>query len=233
MAEQDEKTESDAPDGADFATENTGTDAPGDGQDEKDATREAPTSLEDILAALDDDKRSAIDRELKNRDRELRKARNEARNLRERVREAEPKAAEAEERKTDSEKVAELNAALKAEAEGMRNRLVAAEVKAAAAERFTDPGDAVAFLDLSALLDDSLEPDSEAIGDALADLLERKPHLAKADPKPRPPAANRSQGTSGNPAPSIDSQIAEARKSGNHELAIHLELQKLSATTLK
>jgi len=240
MAENEEKTD-DAQGGGDTVTEDKGTEAAAEGTDTSGSERDAKTdegagsALDELLASLSGDQRSAIEQELEERERrELRKARNEARNLRERLHKAEPKAAEAEERsKSAEQKVDELNATLKAEAEGLRNRLVAETVRASAAQKFTDPGDAVAFLDMTTLLDDDLEPDPVAIGDALDDLLERKPHLAKADPKPRPPAANRSQGTSGNPAPSIDSQISDARKAGNHELAIHLELQKLGATALK
>lgn len=232
MAENEEKTVDDAQDGDATVTEDTAADDAG--QDTK-ANEGSGSALDDLLASLPDDQRAAIDRELEERERrELRKARNEARNLRERLHQAEPKAAEAEERsKSAEQKVEELNATLKAEAEGLRHRLVAETIRATAAEKFTDPGDAVAFLDPSSLLDDDLEPDSQAIADAIDDLLDRKPHLAKPDPKPRPPAATRSQGTSGNPAPGLDSQIADARKAGNHDLAIQLELQKIGLTSLK
>src|SRR5690606_24279189 len=80
------------------------------------------------------------------------------------------------------------NAARAAEAEqrvqALTERAVRAEVRAVAAADFADPADAVAFLDLSAYVDDDGEIDSDRIKADLADLLERKPHLAKAAAEP-------------------------------------------------
>lgn len=82
------------------------------------------------------------------------------------------------------------------------SRAVKSEVKAQAANLFTDPEDAAAFLDLSKYAADlDGEIDAEQIGADLSDLLERKPHLAKAAPAPEPrrtPAPDPSQGSSGN-----------------------------------
>lgn len=74
-------------------------------------------------------------------------------------------------------------------------RAVRGEVKALAAGTFTDLEDAVLNLgDLTRFVGDDGEIDDKAIGDELANVIERKPHLAKktepADP-PRPGAPSR------------------------------------------
>lgn len=77
-------------------------------------------------------------------------------------------------------------------------RILRSEIKAAAGSKFTDPSDALAYLDLEEFdVDDNGDVDEEAIADALADLLEKKPYLAaqggkvqfdSARGKPRPGA---------------------------------------------
>lgn len=58
-------------------------------------------------------------------------------------------------------------------------RIVRSEIRALAAGTFADPADAVAFLNPDDFgVNDDLEPDSEAIKAALAELLKSKPHLA-------------------------------------------------------
>lgn len=110
--------------------------------------------------------------------------------------------------KTESERLAakvERSAQREAKATA---RAVAAEVRAAAGE-FADPGDAVDVLmrDPSQYVDADGEIDTDAIGAALTDLLERKPHWAKpepaapaAEPKPKP-KPDPGQGSRGAPAP--------------------------------
>lgn len=191
-----------------------------------------PASVDELIAALDEDAQKLLRAELTRRDSDARKARNEAKNLRTRLNEATPKAAAhddaVEAQKSAEEKAAELNNTLKSDNEGLRKRLVGAQVRVMAADRFADPDDAAAFLDPNDYLGDDLEPDADGIRDALEDLLTRKPHLAKADPKPRPPAPTKAQGTSGNGTPSVDQQIVTARRNGNHDEARRLELSKLS-----
>jgi len=76
---------------------------------------------------------------------------------------------------------------------------VRSEVRALAAGEFADPDDAHAFLDLDDFVSDDGEIDADGIRSSLADLLKRKPHLAKpADNSPRRPAPDRTQGSSGN-----------------------------------
>lgn len=57
-------------------------------------------------------------------------------------------------------------------------RIAKAEVKAAAKGRFADPSDVGLYLDLSEFVDEDGEVDTDAIDEALTDLLEKKPHLA-------------------------------------------------------
>lgn len=81
-------------------------------------------------------------------------------------------------------------------------RIVRAEVRALAAETFADPQDAV--LNLQSRLDDfdvdedGNVTDVEDLKTALADLLKRKPHLAK---KGKAPKADPSQGSRGDTLP--------------------------------
>lgn len=58
-------------------------------------------------------------------------------------------------------------------------RLLKAEVRAAATGKLSDPADALKFLDLSTFeVGDDGELDSDAINDAIADLITSKPYLA-------------------------------------------------------
>jgi hypothetical protein len=74
------------------------------------------------------------------------------------------------------------------------------QIKALAAEKFADPEDPPGFLDVTRYASEDGEIDTDAIRADLDDLLARKPHLGKPDPKPRPPAPTRAQGSSGNGA---------------------------------
>ncbi|MFJ5973520.1 hypothetical protein [Streptomyces sp. NPDC093060] len=98
--------------------------------------------------------------------------------------------------KSELEKATAKAERLEAAAKAATARAVRAEVKAAAGE-FTDPEDAVAFLDLAKYTSDDGEIDAEAISVDLADLLERKPHLRRAvqEPQKKPaPRPDPSQG---------------------------------------
>ncbi|WP_461296330.1 hypothetical protein [Streptomyces harbinensis] len=64
-------------------------------------------------------------------------------------------------------------------------QLVRAEAVAAATGRFTDPEDAVRFLDLPALTKGG-EVDRRAVRKAVDELLTARPYLAAAKPAPRP-----------------------------------------------
>jgi hypothetical protein len=76
-----------------------------------------------------------------------------------------------------------------ARAEAATKRALTAEVRAAASE-FADSDDAIAFLDLSAYVDEGGEINTEQIRTDLTALLERKPHLRKPTPPPADPAAD-------------------------------------------
>lgn len=59
------------------------------------------------------------------------------------------------------------------------DRIVRSEVRAAAAGKLTDPADALVYLDLDSFeVDDDGNIDEDAVADAIADLIKRKPYLA-------------------------------------------------------
>ncbi|MFD4394654.1 hypothetical protein [Kitasatospora sp. NPDC058478] len=145
----------------------------------------------------------------------IRKANSEAEGLRKRLRELEPLAAKARELE-DAQKTAEQRAADRAEqaeqrAVAFRDRAVRAEVKSLAAAGFADPDDALGALDLASYVDAGGDIDNERIAADLDDLLQRKPHWAKAAPDagPRRPAPDRTQGSSGNGARTPNDPAAE------------------------
>ncbi|MDH6224355.1 hypothetical protein [Streptomyces sp. MJP52] len=134
----------------------------------------------------------------------IRKANSEAKALRERLKALEPLAQKAKEledaQKTEQERLTEQLTQAQERIRTVQQRAVRSEVRALAAAEFADPDDAHAFLSLDSYVDDDGEIDAAAIQQDLADLLKRKPHLAKSsgDVSPRPPRPDRSQGSSGN-----------------------------------
>lgn len=92
-------------------------------------------------------------------------------------------------------------ARVEADREVARERLLD-KIEAKAGGRFADPADAAALLLREGDADDFLDGskvDADAIAEALDDLLERKPYLAKADNKPtvKQPRPDKSQGNRG------------------------------------
>ena len=132
----------------------------------------------------------------------LKKKNSEAENLRKRLKELEPLAKRAQEledaQKTEAERLNDQLSAARERAEKAVRAAVASKVEALARD-FADPEDAVGSLDLTAFVDDDGVIDTDAIKEALADLLKRKPHWARPDEGgPRRPAPDRTQGSSGN-----------------------------------
>ena len=173
-----------------------GDEADGDGDDGHGGGE--PQNLGDVMATLDTPAQRIVRAAVN-------KKNTENRNLRQKLSAAETKARkydEAQEADRGADEVAaEREREANERAQRATERMVRSEIRALAAARFADPEDAPAFLgEVSEFLAEDGEPDSDSIGSALDDLLERKPHLAKptSDPsKPRPPAPNRAQGTSG------------------------------------
>lgn len=97
--------------------------------------------------------------------------------------------------KTELERAQEAAQKNAERAQAYLNSAVTAKIEALATG-FADPSDAVSSLDAKSFTNESGEIDSAAIKDALADLLTRKPHWAKA-PETRTPAPNPAQGSSG------------------------------------
>ncbi|WP_031189817.1 MULTISPECIES: hypothetical protein [Streptomyces] len=127
----------------------------------------------------------------------------EAKSLRERLKELEPLARKAKEledaQKSEAERLNEQLAEAQDRIRTVQQRAVRSEVRALAASNFADPDDAHAFLDLDSFVDTDGEIDTDGISRSLADLLKRKPHLAKPSAEgPRSPRPDRTQGSSGN-----------------------------------
>lgn len=128
-------------------------------------TPEAPAAgktptLEDLLADLDEDRRTAVLGQVS-------KARSEAKNLRERLKAAEPKAAQYDQAQA-AQQTAEQRAQQQAQEAEQRataaNRRVArAEIKAALAGVVDDPDEIVDDLDLSRFLDGDGDVDATAV----------------------------------------------------------------------
>lgn len=107
-------------------------------------------------------------------------------------------------------------------------RILSAEVRASAAGKLADPQDALRFIDLSSFeVADDGSVDGSAITAAIEDLIKTKPYLAVQDGKRFQGTAD--AGARNESAPSIDQQIAEATKAGDHARAIALKRQKAYA----
>ncbi|MFC3986443.1 hypothetical protein [Streptosporangium jomthongense] len=156
-------------------------------------TVEAPaTETSESSASLGEAGKRALERERKARyeaSRALREAQNQLKKFQDRD-------------KSDLERATARAEGAESRIQGLVTKAVRAEVRALASSQFADPADAVAFLDLSSYADEDGEIDAERIQADLAELLERKPHLAKKAPQPEPearrPAPDRTQASSAN-----------------------------------
>lgn len=134
---------------------------------------------------------------------EIEKLRREAAKYRTKASDLEPLARRAQEledaQKSEAQRLGEQLTAAQDRFKAVQQRAVRAEVRALAAAEFADPDDAHAFLDLDGFVSDDGDIDTDGIRSGLAELLKRKPHLAKpADNSPRAPRTDRTQGSSGN-----------------------------------
>lgn len=170
------------------------------------ASQTGAATTDDANAELGDSGKKAIQAE-----REARKAAEKS------AKEANDRAAalEAKEQGREAEHVAALEAQrAKDEAlAGANKRIVSAELRAAATGKLADPLDALAFIDITdfEVSDDGSVKDAE-ITAAIADLIERKPHLAaRGGSNTTGPQPDRSQGaTAGTGGPSTSQQFAAA-----------------------
>jgi hypothetical protein len=115
-----------------------------------------------------------------------------------------------------------------AQAEVVRERALD-RVEVLAAKSFTDPADARMFL--AASVEDFLDSgsiDSEAINEALADLLKARPYLAIG--APRRFSGTGDGGYRGTKPKDLDSQIAEAQAKGDISAYLRLQHQKFPTT---
>lgn len=159
-----------APESAQPASEGEQSGADREGRAEATETSDAPTP--EKLASEVAELRAALAKANKDAERNRRKA------------------AEFEEAaKSESEKA--LDAARREGAEQVRSelsrRLLEQEVRVAAAGRFTDPSDAVRFIDLDSIgVDESGQVDQKALAAALDGLAESKSYLLRQDPSRGP-----------------------------------------------
>ena len=129
--------------------------------------------------------------------------------------------------KSDLDKAVERATAAEQKVQAATARAVRAEVRALA-DGFADREDAVLNLgDLTKYAGKDGEVDADAITAELAKVLERKPHLARANGSPRSPAPDPSQGPRG--PVDIDALIRDAESKGNVRESIRLKTQKLHA----
>lgn len=136
--------------------------------------------------------------------------------------------------KPDAEEI-RRTAREEAQAETLRDRVLD-KIEAKAAARFADPEDAVALLGRRTdEFIDGRRVDVDAILEALDELLEKKPHLAKVKGKSRPdPDRSQGAGKGGNGgAGDLDAQIAEAQAARDFKKVIRLQNQKLAAKNSK
>ena len=229
---------------ADDATDDTTTEPPEGAEDQTtdqdEQVNEEQSSWDEFLESLNDEQAARVRahvkgksdkldsdlRKLREETRDVRRLKAEMRDLRRRAQDAEAKAAQVDEvedkRKTAEQRVDEMTATARQENEALRRRLVSQEIKVQAAALFADPDDPAELLagQVADLMDTDLEPDGDAISDALKELLERKPHLAKRETaKPRPPAPTKAQGTSGSStsAPGSKGAAEAARRFGQKQ----------------
>ena len=112
------------------------------------------------------------------------------------------------------------------------DRILKAEVRVAAATKLNDPADALLHINLSDFeVGSDGEVDATAIGKAIDDLIARKPYLAAQGGKKFQGSAD--GGARNGSTASIDDQIAEATKAGNHQLAIALKQRRAADLAAK
>lgn len=117
----------------------------------------------------------------------------------------------------------------KAALEQANQRILRSEVKAAATGKLADPADAYKFLDLASFeVDADGNVDPEEIADAIDDLIRTKPYLSAQGGRRFQGSGDGGSRNGNNKPPTLDEQIAEARKAGNTRLEISLKSQQLA-----
>lgn len=163
-------------------TVNDAADAQGSDEDTAPVTPEEDTDNPDGAESLGDAGKKALDAMKAER----KAAKDEARQLRKELEALKTQIAD-KEKTPDEQAIEAARREAAAEASAKANeRILRSEIRAAAAGKLADPSDAVAFLDLSEFeVNDNGEVDAEEVSAAIADLIERKPHLAAQRGAPR------------------------------------------------
>ena len=187
------------------------------------STTEAAT--EDIQAATDTSEQSdALGEPGKKALEAERKARREAekqlREFRDRITAMEEAQNKTDEERAQLEKQREIE---RAALDKANDRILSAELRAAATGRLADPTDALTFIDRTEfVVGDDGSVDADAIADAVADLVSKKPYLAARREDPGPGSADGGardvsrprQWTRDDLAGKTPEQINEAREKG-------------------
>jgi hypothetical protein len=160
----------------------------------------AKPTLEEMLADLDEDRRTVLLGEVS-------KARGEAKSLRERLKAAEPKVAELDRltqaSKTDADRAQEALAAAESRAAAATQRVARAEVKAALAGVVTDPDALIDDLNLAKFVDADGEIDVVAISGL------RQKYAALGGRRAPLPDGSQASGANGSTAPTKAEQFAQ------------------------
>ena len=137
-------------------------------------------------------------------------------------------AAELRDKPAEEQALEQARAEARAEAKEKADvRILRSELKALAAGKLADPSDAHLYIDLSKYdVDDDGEVDSEALNEAIADLLARKPHLAAGEPARFQGGGDGGARPAPKPDESIDDAIKAAQAARNFALVATLKQQK-------
>lgn len=169
-----------------MTTPETPTDAPQD-QTPQDTTAKA-SSLEDLLAAMDEDSRKVVLGEVS-------KARSEAKGLRDRLKAAEPKVTEydrlLEASKTDQERAQEALTTATQKSTALEQRLARAEIKASLAGVVDNPESIIEDLNLSRFVGEDGEVDAAAV------LALRNKYAGFSSPRSPRPDSSQASGANG------------------------------------
>lgn len=107
-------------------------------------------------------------------------------------------------------------------------KLAKSALRLAAKGVLADPADALAFIDSSGFdVDDNGDVDSDALNEAINDLLARKPHLAAKKANPFEGSGDGGARPPAKPTPSAEQRAADYLKNGDVQSSIALKMSTL------
>lgn len=125
----------------------------------------------------------------------------------------------------DEKALAEARREAAAEATSAANkRILRTELRAIAKGRLADPADALLYLDPDEFVGDDGEPDTEAIEEAISDLLTKRPYLGvDTGQKFRGSADQGAKGKSGKPLQMTHEEVKKLSAEGRHDEIVAAE----------